>query len=147
MIVYQPSRDLSASAQITYNNMCRYYKHYAVDWAVTTILEQITELDNWDILSDGEVIGAIRLAWDNDECYLRDLQVSSLYQNQGIGVQAVAESVRLAREYGVKKLRLRVFKISPAYHLYTRCGFTIASEDERFFNMVQNITDLRVNPL
>ena len=147
MIVYQPTRDLSASAQITYNNMRTYYEYYAVDWALPTIVEQITGLDNWDILSDGDVIGAIRFAWDNDECYLRDLQVSSQYQKQGIGAQAVAESVRLAREYGVKQLRLRVFKISPAYHLYTRCGFTIASEDERFFNMVKNITDLTANSL
>ncbi|MCD9549808.1 GNAT family N-acetyltransferase [Photobacterium carnosum] len=85
MIVYQPIRDVSASAQLTYNNMRTYYEYYAVDWALPTIVEQITGLDNWDILSDGDVIGAIRLAWDNDECYLRDLQVSSQYQNQGIG--------------------------------------------------------------
>ena len=117
MIVYQLTRDVSTSAQLTYNNMRTYYEYYAVDWALPTIVEQITGLDNWDILSDGDVIGAIRLAWDNDECYLRDLQVSSQYQNQGIGAQAVAESVRLARE------------------------------DERFFNMVQNITDLTANPL
>ncbi|WP_232613320.1 GNAT family N-acetyltransferase [Photobacterium carnosum] len=85
MIVYQLTRDVSTSTQITYNNMRTYYEYYAVDWALPTIVEQITGLDNWDILSDGDVIGAICLAWDNDECYLRDLQVSSQYQNQGIG--------------------------------------------------------------
>ena len=106
MILYQSTRDLSASAQITYNNMRTYYEHYAVNWEQPTIVEQITGLENWDIVCDGEVVGAIRLA----------------------------------REYGVKQLRLRVFKISPAYHLYTRCGFTIASADDRFFNMIQNIT-------
>ena len=140
MILYQSTRDLSASAQITYNNMRTYYEHYAVNWEQPTIVEQIIGLENWDIVCDGEVVGAIRLAVGDDECYLRDLQVSAQYQNQGIGAQAITESVRLAREYGVKQLRLRVFKISPAYHLYTRCGFTIASADDRFFNMIKNIT-------
>ncbi|MEC6824094.1 GNAT family N-acetyltransferase [Photobacterium piscicola] len=140
MILYQSTRDLSASAQITYSNMRTYYEHYAVNWEQPIIVEQIAGLENWDIVCDGEVVGAIRLAVGDDKCYLRDLQVSAQYQNQGIGAQAITESVRLAREYGVKQLRLRVFKISPAYHLYTRCGFTIASEDDRFFNMIQNIT-------
>lgn len=140
MILYQSTRDLSASAHITYNNMRTYYEHYAVNWEQSTIVEQIAGLENWDIVCDGEVVGAIRLAVGDDECYLRDLQVSDQYQNQGIGAQAITESVRLAREYGVNQLRLRVFKISPAYHLYTRCGFTIVSEDDRFFNMIQNIT-------
>lgn len=42
MIVYQLTRDVSTSTQITYNNMRTYYEYYAVDWALPTIVEQIT---------------------------------------------------------------------------------------------------------
>jgi len=140
VISYQPTGDLSKSAEITYDNMRSYYAHYSVDWQQPKILEQIADLDNWDIVSDGELIGAIRLAYDSDECYLRDLQVSTLFQNKGIGAEALAESVRLAQKSGAKKLKLRVFKISPAYRLYKKKGFNVISEDERFYYMEQEIS-------
>jgi GNAT superfamily N-acetyltransferase len=140
VISYQPSRCLSKSAEITYDNMQTYYAHYSVDWQQTKILEQIVELDNWDILSDGESIGALRLSFDNDECYLRDLQVSALFQNKGIGAEVLAEAVRLAKNSGARRLRLKVFKISPAHHLYTRKGFIVISEDERFYYMDKDLS-------
>ncbi|GLX83698.1 GNAT family N-acetyltransferase [Thalassotalea eurytherma] len=140
MSSYQPCRDLSESAGITYNNMHSYYAHYGVDWEQPKILEQISELDNWDILSDGEVIGAFRLAFDSSTCYLRDLQVCQNFQNQGIGAVALAEAIRLAKRQGATKLKLKVFKISPAYRLYIRSGFTCNNEDERFYYMAHNIT-------
>lgn len=139
MISYRPAGNLSKSAEITYDNMRTYYAHYSVDWQQHQILEQIVSLDNWDIISDGELVGALRLSFDNDGCYLRDLQISALFQNKGIGAAALAESVQLAQKSGAKKLRLRVFKISPAYHLYKRKGFTVVSEDERFYYMEQEI--------
>jgi len=140
VISYQPACDLSKSAEITYNNMRPYYEHYLVDWEQPKILEQIMSLDNWDILSDGEVVGAIRLSFDSNECYLRDLQVSEKFRNKGIGAAALSESTRLALASGVKKLKLRVFKISPAHHLYKRNGFKLVSEDEKFYYMEQAIS-------
>ena len=106
----------------------------------TKILEQILNLDNLDILSDDEVIGAIRLSVDNDEYYLRDLQVSEEFRNKGIGAAALSEVTRLALASGVRKIKLRVFKISPAHHLYKRNGFTLISEDEKFYYMEQAIS-------
>ena len=120
--------------------MLSYYAQYSVDWEQPKILEQISDLDNWDILSDGEVIGAIRLAFNSNTCYLRDLQVCQNFQNQGIGALALAEAIRLAKSQGATKLKLKVFKISPAYRLYTRSGFTLINEDERFYYMAHNIT-------
>jgi GNAT superfamily N-acetyltransferase len=140
VISYQPASDLSKSAEITYNNMRSYYEHYLVDWEQPKILEKILSLDNWDILSEGEVVGAIRLSFDSDECYLRDLQVSEKFRNKGIGAAALVESTRLAQASGVRKLTLRVFKISPAHHLYKRNGFRLVSEDERFYYMEQAIS-------
>ena len=65
-------------------------------------------------------MGAIRLAFDSDECYLRDLQISEEFRNKGIDSVALVESTRLAQASGVEKLKLSVFKINQAYHLYKK---------------------------
>lgn len=119
--------------------MRSYYEHYCVDWDQCKIHEQIINLENWDILYNSLVVGAIRLAFEHDECYIRDLQVSSKYQNNGIGAAALAECERRAVKAGVNLLRLRVFKISPAYTLYKRNGFVVDKEDDTFFYMSRKI--------
>lgn len=125
---------------MTYDNMRSYYEHYSVDWDQARILEQILKLENWDIVLNGEVVGVIRLVFDHENCYLRDLQVCEKFQNKGIGASALDESLRLARESGAIQLRLRAFKISPAHHLYKRLGFSVVTEDDRFFSMTKKIS-------
>ena len=140
MVSYQQTEDLAFSAEITYANMRSYYEHYSVDWDCSKIEDQIQDLANFDILVNGEVVGAIRLTFDNDGCYVRDLQVSERYQNKGIGALALSECERLAIESGANRLKLRVFKISPAFHLYERVGFVIDNADDRFYSMSRTIS-------
>ncbi|MEX3073069.1 GNAT family N-acetyltransferase [Vibrio alginolyticus] len=139
-ISLQPTFDFSKSATITFDNMRAYYEHYSIDWKQPNILEQITRLESWDILFNGEVVGAIRLEYDGDHCYLRDLQVLSSFQNQGVGAAALAETSRLAMDSGATQVRLKVFKISPAYHLYVRNGFVVEKEDDRFYYMSRPVS-------
>ena len=134
-ISFRPTADFSESAEITFNNMRSYYEHYSVDWDQQQILAHIAKLESWDILFDGEVVGAIRLEYDDEHCYLRDLQVRSSFQSKGIGAAALAETARLANEAKRALVRLKVFKISPAYHLYQRSGFKVEKEDDRFYYM------------
>ncbi|MEZ9368969.1 GNAT family N-acetyltransferase [Shewanella sp. 10N.286.51.B2] len=140
MISYQSTADLYASADITFKNIRSYYEHYSVNWEQSKIHEQIVDLENWDILYNASVVGAIRLAFDNDGCYIRDLQISEKFQNNGIGAAALTECERLAIKAGVNKLRLRVLKISPAYHLYIKNGFEVDKEEDRFFYMSRKIS-------
>ncbi len=140
MVSYQQTKDLSASAKITHVNMRLYYEHYSVDWDCSKIEEQIQDLANFDILLNDEVVGAIRLAFDNDGCYVRDLQVGEKYRNKGIGALALSECERLAIESGANRLKLRVFKISPAFHLYERVGFVVDNADDRFYSMSKTIS-------
>jgi len=139
LIAIQPTADLLTSSEFTYNNMRSYYEHYGVDWELKQIHEQISSLDNWDILVDGEVVGAIRLAFDEEGCYLRDLQVAEQFQNKGIGAQAIKEVETLALKAGCQQLRLRVFKISPAYNLYVRVGFVVDKEEDRFYYLSKKL--------
>ncbi len=139
-ISFLPTSDFSKSATITFDNMRAYYEYYSVDWKQSNILEQITNLESWDILFDGEVVGAIRLEYNDGHCYLRDLQVLSSSQNQGVGAAALAETSRLANKASATQVRLKVFKISPAYHLYVRSGFVVEKEDDRFYYMSRSVS-------
>ena len=121
--------------------MRTYYDHHGVDWDVSKVLEQTLNLENWDILLEGEVIGVIRLVYESDECYLRDIQVSAAHQNKGIGAKALEKVKQLAQESGAKLVKLRVLKISPAYNLYHRNGYGVTEEDEKFYYMKISLSD------
>ena len=140
MVTFEPAKDLAKAAHFTLSNMRTYYEQYSVDWDEAQIEKMTQELVNFDILVHGRLVGVMRLSFDTEDCWLRDLQVEQSYQNQGIGSIALAEVERLARERGAETLKLRVFKNSPAVHLYKRQGFGLTSEDERFYYMSRTVS-------
>lgn len=140
MVTFKPAKDLAKVANLTLSNMRPYYEKYSVDWDEAQIEKMTQELGNFDILVQGILVGVMRLSFDTKECWLRDLQVEQSYQNQGIGSIAIAEAERLAREHCAEALKLRVFKNSPAYHLYERQGFSLTGEDERFYYMSRAVS-------
>lgn len=140
MVTFRPAKDLARAANFTLSNMRPYYEQYSVDWDEAQIEEITQELVNFDILLEEKLVGVIRLSFDIEECWLRDLQVDQSYQNRGIGSIALAEAERLAREHCCHILKLRVFKNSPAVHLYKRQGFGLTSEDDRFFYMSRAVS-------
>ena len=135
MVTFRPAKDLATAASFTLTNMRPYYAQYAVDWDETQIENMTKQLVNFDIIFEEQVVGVIRLSFNKEGCYLRDLQVAQRYQNRGIGSMALVETARLAKEHCSHLLQLRVFKNSPAVHLYKRHGFDVTSEDERFYYM------------
>ncbi len=138
-ITFVATENLHRAARFTYENMRVYYKQFAPDWDVAKVLEVTQELENLDIVFQQEVVGVMRLATGDEGYILRDLQVLPTFQNRGIGKAAVKEAKRRAANANVNTLTLRVLKISPAITLYTRNGFTIRSEDERFYHMAANV--------
>ncbi len=54
MVSYQQTKDLSASAQMTFLNMRSYYEQYSVEWDCLKIEEQIHDLTNLDIILKGK---------------------------------------------------------------------------------------------
>ena len=136
MISLQPCSDLAAAAVLTLSNMQDYYQQHDVDWDAKQIEAVTRDLMNFDILADGQIVGVMRLCFDETSCTVRDLQVIPLYQNQGIGAQALEKAKRMTQKQGLKQMQLRVFSISPAVQFYQRFGFTINNQDERFYYMV-----------
>ena len=139
MVTFRPAEDLAKAAHFTLSNMRPYYQQYSVDWDEVQIETMTQQLVNFDILFKEKLVGVVRLSFDAEECWLRDLQVEQHYQNRGIGAIALAEAKRLAAERSCKILKLRVFKVSPAVHLYKRQGFDLTSEDEQFYYMSRAI--------
>ncbi|CAH0533306.1 hypothetical protein VST7929_01170 [Vibrio stylophorae] len=136
---FQATNDLLISAKLTQRNMHPYYAHYGVDWQIETITAQIAHLENLDIVCDGSIIGIIRLAFDDQGCYIRDFQIEEKYQNRGMGALALAHCEIYAKQLGYQQLRLRVFQISPAIHLYERCGFTRDKAEDNFYYLSKQI--------
>lgn len=117
-----------------------YYEKYAPQWTVKKVLEVTETLDNYDIVYNDNVVGVMRLDFEQNHCILRDLQVLPVMQNKGIGKTLINKAKELAVEKGYASLTLRVFKISPAAKLYLRNGFLIQSEDDRFYSMLAKLT-------
>ncbi|MFB2653625.1 GNAT family N-acetyltransferase [Shewanella seohaensis] len=140
MVTFRPAKDLAKAAYFTLSNMQPYYAQYSVDWDEAQIEQMTQDLVNFDILFEEKLVGVVRLSFDIEACWLRDLQVDQSYQNRGIGSIAIAEAERLAKEHGSHILKLKVFKNSPAVHLYKRQGFGLTSEDDRFYYMSRAIS-------
>jgi ribosomal protein S18 acetylase RimI-like enzyme len=134
-IIFRTCTNLDKAAGITFENMRPYYQEFAPDWDKSKVLAVTSTLDNYDIVLDNEVVGVMRLQF-NEQYFLRDLQIAEGYKNCGIGKLALDEAKRLAKLAQGTLLQLRVLKVSPAIALYERNGFIAESEDERFINMV-----------
>ncbi|QHJ11022.1 hypothetical protein FX988_01244 [Paraglaciecola mesophila] len=138
-ITFVATENLHRAARFTYENMRIYYEQFAPDWDIAKVLDVTAELENLDIVFHNEVVGVMRLAMGDEGYILRDLQVLPAFQNKGIGKAAVNEAKRRAAKANVNTLTLRVLKISPAITLYTRNGFRLHSEDDRFYHMTADV--------
>ena len=139
-ISFVRTADLKRAASITFDNMRVYYQQFAPEWDVSKVFEVTLELENYDILFQQQVVGVMRLQFNDDFCVLRDLQIIDSAKNKGIGSASLNEAKRRALNANLNTLTLRVFKSSPAVALYKRSGFVIQSEDERIFNMIAKIS-------
>jgi len=139
-ISFVRTADLKRAASITFDNMRIYYQQFVPEWDVSKVFEATLELENYDILFQQQVVGVMRLQFNDDFCVLRDLQIIDSAKNKGIGSASLNEAKRRAVNANLNTLTLRVFKSSPAVALYKRNGFVIRSEDERFFNMIAKIS-------
>ena len=135
MLEIVATEDLKAAAQFTFNNMKPYYEMYAVDWDVEDVYQATKNLKNFDILCKSQLIGVVRLSFEEGRCQLRDIQIETAYQNKGYGAHVIAKVVDIARQHSVKFIDLKVFQLSPAFKLYSRIGFAVDRKDDRFYYM------------
>ncbi|MGB0833155.1 MAG: GNAT family N-acetyltransferase [Psychrobium sp.] len=127
--------DLKAAAQFTLDNMQVYYQMYDVDWQLDDVYQATEALDNYDIQVDGQLVGVLRLSFNDSACQLRDIQIGSAHQSKGYGAQVIELVKDMAKQRDCSTVELKVFQRSPAHKLYSRVGFTLDKEDEKFYYM------------
>ena len=137
--VFKPTQNHLRAAKLTLENMSSYYQRFDVNWGEAQVIESTKALDNYDLFSESCFIGIMRLEYTDSSCWLRDLQVRPECQSKGEGASAIEAVVRMARKRDLHQVELKVFKCSPAHHLYRRVGFSVRSEDERFYYMARSI--------
>ncbi len=129
------TQDLKSAARFTLDNMKSYYDLYEVDWDVEDVYQATKGLSNFDILSNNQLIGVLRLSFDGERCQLRDIQIGADDQRKGYGARVISIVRAIAQHQALKFIELKAFRQSPAHKLYRRIGFTVDSEDDRFYYM------------
>ena len=135
MIEIVETNDLKSAAQFTYDNMKPYYEIYEVDWGTEDIYQATKDLLNFDILANGERIGVLRLSFEGARCQLRDIQIGTAHQSKGYGAKVISAAKGIVQQKNLKFIDLKVFQRSPAHKLYSRLGFKVDNEDDRFYYM------------
>ena len=87
----------------------------------------------WIAEMNGENVGCVMLAKDNDEvARVRLLLVDPKARGLGLGARLVEECVTFAREAGYKRVTLWTHSvIAAARHIYEQAGFTLTSSEKR----------------
>lgn len=83
----------------------------------------------------GKKIGAINFYnKDNNTIKINRIEILPDYQKKGIGSVVLDQMIERAKDEG-KNIELRVFKINPAFRLYSRKGFKIFRETDTHYYM------------
>lgn len=94
----------------------------------------------WElILVDGARAGAIALEWEPSRLFLANIELLPAWQRRGLGTALLTEILAEARRRGLP-VELRVLRVNPAQHLYTRMGFSITQASREYLWMHQRAT-------
>ena len=108
-------------------NMGGYLATRGIAWDPDRFFASWLEFENLMILADSNVVGLLRLIPEQDALGLRDLQVLSPRQGQGIGTWAAQQAQAMTVSRGFLRLHLRVYEENPARALYAHLGFKTES--------------------
>lgn len=135
MIKFEISDDIMFAKKMVRENMASYYKQYDIKWNDDLFDQSWSEFDNFQIFRGNIKVGVLRLWRELSDLYIRDLQISQTFQNQGIGTNAVEYARTLAESEGIKFVKLRVFESNPAKELYERLGFIVSNHEGHVVSM------------
>ena len=119
-IEFRVAKNKDFTESLTKMNMRPYYENFSIDWDSAQFDKDWLVFDNFEIFYNNAVVGIVRVWFDKEACYLRDLQISPLHQRQGIGSAAITKAIQIAKTKSYKKLRLRIFNTNPAIELYKK---------------------------
>ena len=83
----------------------------------------------------GKTIGCLKYESAQNTLNIIQIQISPEFQNKGHGYRLLKHIIDNSAS---KTISLTVLKVNPAYHLYTRLGFTTVGKDEHEYHMQLN---------
>ncbi|MGL5665009.1 MAG: GNAT family N-acetyltransferase [Shewanella sp.] len=129
------STDAEFAESLAKKNMAQYYQARGIVWESKQFSRSWSEFDNYELLFNDIRVGIARLSYDKSLTILRDFQILSKYQGQGIGSKGLDLVINHAIQHHSEKLRLRVFRENPAIKLYLRKGFLLLPESNGLIEM------------
>jgi ribosomal protein S18 acetylase RimI-like enzyme len=137
--IIRPTNDKAFAEKLIRQNMSGYYEQLDIRWDTDLFDRQWGELDSYALVTNNSRVGLLCINHDEDAYYIRELQIASPWQRQGLGAAAIRFTVDTAQQAGIHLLRLRVFCINPAIALYQRMGFRILKTEEGLHTMERRI--------
>lgn len=134
--------DYEFAHALTRDNMGGYVARFWGGWDEAVFRDNYCRTENQILVEAGERVGFVRLSADGDALVLEDLQVRPVDQNRGLGAWAMERVEDLARDRGLRAVRLRCFHVNPARRLYEWLGYTVAEAGEDADWMAKPVTCL-----
>jgi ribosomal protein S18 acetylase RimI-like enzyme len=115
--------DREFSESLARANMERYLSVLGAHWNSGRYAQDWQSFESFVIEVSGERVGVIRFTQEAASLYIRDLQVRSASQRNGVGTWAIHQVLREAKARGLALVTLKVSPQNPAKVLYERLGF------------------------
>ena len=127
-VEFRKAESSEFSSELIQENMEPYYLAKGITWDSTFFDRHWTLFKNLEVYCNSERVGVVRFSFNDENCYIRDLQIKSSYQGRGIGSDCLHYGIDLATARGDRFIKLKVFSDNPAIALYQRYGFKKVSE-------------------
>jgi len=137
--VIRPTNDKTFAETLIRHNMAAYHQQLGWHWDSALFDQQWRELESFKLVINATPVGVLCLHQEDDAYHIRELQIAPPWQRQGLGTAALHFAEAHARQAGIHRLRLRVFRINPAMALYERMGFRVLNTEEAVHAMERRI--------
>ena len=128
------TNDARACVLFGKEEMLPYFLEREISWDLDRRSELYKSLEIYEVWSEG-MIGYLAFREAETKFYLADIQLVHRHRNMGLGKALLKRTAEVAKSRGYEEVYLRVFKTSPALHLYKRFGYCIVTEEEHVYLM------------
>ncbi|MFE8069916.1 GNAT family N-acetyltransferase [Marinobacteraceae bacterium S3BR75-40.1] len=112
------------------SHLTPFYQASGVDWSPAQFREHWAHSQNFMLHVDHAVVGFVSLMFTPRVLTIRDIELASRYQRQGIGRWTVGRLEQWAAEQDRERIRANVLSSNPARLFYERLGFEPIGKDD-----------------
>ena len=132
-------KDYNYTHDVHRKNMMTYVDKYWGGWNSDVYRRGVCPDMTWIIEYKSQKVGFFVLSFES-KAHLRNIQISSDYQNMGLGSKTLEHCECESINKGYDSLYLQVFLDNPARQLYERRGYVTYKVTESHFMMKKDLT-------